>query len=277
MRRALAIAAAALAAAAPALGADTDYANGPPSTPPRICRGSAFVDVVGTRGPDSLRAPSRATRVWGLAGEDRLAGSSTRASCLIGGRGDDRLALSTGGGVAFGNQGRDFITGSDLGDVIDPGSDADGVVAGGGDDKITVRDRKPEVVACGDGDDIVKADRIDVLVGCESVDVVGPSALRLEPRPRDVSRRGSVGIRLQAPRGGDYRVLYVTTAEGRRCGGGPVQVAHPGKLRRGQRKTIQLRAPGRGWCPGSGKAVVLRYAAPDMPPVGVARLTFSVR
>lgn len=275
MRRALLIAGAALAAAAPAVAQDTDYVA--PSKPPRICAGKAFADLVGTPRADRLRAYPRATRVWGLSGDDQLIGSRNRASCLLGGVGDDRLGLIAGGGVAFGNEGRDFITGSNLGDIIDPGRDADGVLSGGGDDKLSVRDRLPEVVACGDGDDIVKADRIDVLIGCESVDVVGRSALRLRPRPSTVGRRGPVRIRVVPPRSGDYRVLYVTTSEGRPCGGGPVQVAHPDRLRRDEPTSVRLRPPGRGWCPGSGKAVVLRYPAPDLPPVGVARLTFTVR
>jgi hypothetical protein len=279
MRRRLAIAVAVLAVAGPAAADDFDYASGPPSRPPALCRGDAFADIVGTREGDSLRAPPRATRLWGLGGDDRLAGSQTRASCLIGGRGDDRLLLDHGGGVAFGNAGRDLVVGSPLGDVVKPGGGLDGVSASGGDDKITVRDRAPEVVDCGEGDDIVKADRIDVLIGCESVDISGREAPRLDPQPREVGRHGRVRVRLVVPRGaraGAYRVLYVTTSDGRSCRGGPLELARLGAVRRGQRVRIVLHEPG-GWCPGSGKAVIVRNPPDGLPPVGVARLSFSVR
>jgi hypothetical protein len=142
-----------------------------------------------------------------------------------------------------------------------------------------VRDGTPELVSCGDGDDIVKADRIDILVGCESVNITGRSAPRLEPQPRSVGRRGRLSVRMVVPRtarAGAYRVIYVTTSDGRDCQGGPLELSRLGAVRRGEHVRIVLRQRG-DWCPGSGKAVVVRYPPDGLPPVGVARLSFSVR
>lgn len=253
------------------------YYAPPPAPPPAICSGTEWVDVVGTPGPDRLRAFSRATRVWGLGGADALLGSYTRASCLIGGRGNDFLALNAGGGVAFGQAGSDVLVGSYFGDILDGGRGLDAITALGGDDKIASRDGNPEVVWCGDGDDIVKGDRVDVLIGCESADLTGPPAPRLKARPAVAGRHRVVRARFEAPRAGRYQVLYVTTADGRRCAGGPAVLADPGRLRRRQRVTLKLRPPKGGWCRGSAKAAVIRYPSGEPPAAGVARLSFSVR
>jgi hypothetical protein len=251
----------------------------PPQTPPRLCAGDAFGDLVGTRGDDQLQAPPRATRVWGLEGADGLIGSTSRAACLLGGPGRDLLALNRGGGLAYGNQGRDTITGSDLGDVIEAGYDTDGVAAGAGDDRIGARDGSAEVVDCGPGLDTVKADRRDVLIACESVDVTGPSALRLSPSPSETSSRGLVRVRMTVPRGageGAYRMLAVTD-----CGRGVSEVARfpaPGaRVQRGQHVKIGLHHPDGGWCRGRTRVAVVRSPGQDLPLVGVARLSFTAR
>jgi hypothetical protein len=264
--------------------ARAQYYAPPPATPPALCRSSVFVDVVGTAKRDTLRAFSRATRVWGLGGADRLLGSATRASCLLGGLGNDVMQLNAGGGLALGEQGRDAIAGSSLGDVIVPGPGVDGVGAGGGDDKITTRDHRAELIDCGGGDDIVKADRRDILVGCESVNTAGPAALRLSPSPARISSGGLVRVRLTVPRAagtGAYRLLYVTTSNGRSCDGGPVEItrfpAAGARVRRGQHVRIGLRHPAGGWCRGSAHVVVVRSPGQALPVVGVARFSFTVR
>ncbi len=274
MRRRIVVCAAALIAVGPST-ALAQYAP-PPGTPPRLCAGEAFVDIVGTPERDTLRAFSRATRVWGLGANDLLVGSASRAACLLGGRGHDVLGLNTGGGVAFGGPGRDAILGSELGDVIRPGEGADGLDAGGGDDKISVRDGNPEVVVCGAGDDIVKGDRTDVLLGCESLNVAGRGAPRLAPRPPTAGADAVVRVGLTAPRAGTYRVMYLTPAGGRGCSGGPVVVSEVSAAR-GAELRLALRPPAGGWCPGRGRAAVLRYPPSALPPVGVARVSFRVR
>jgi hypothetical protein len=281
MRRATLIA---LATLAVATEARAQYYSPPPARPPAICRGSAFVDIVGTAKRDRLHAFSRATRVWGLGARDRLTGSKTRASCLIGGRGNDILALNTGGGVAYGQQGRDAIGGSQLGDLLFGGPGVDAFASGAGDDKLDTRDRRPELVDCGTGKDIAKADRRDVLIGCESVDITGPKAKRLVPEPARIGPRGIVRVRMTVPKGGGagaYRLVYTSTADGRSCGGGPREITRfpepGGRVHRGQRIRIGLRHPPGGWCAGTAHVAVLRSPGQTLPLVGVARFSFAVR
>jgi hypothetical protein len=80
----------------------------------------------------------------------------------------------------------------------------------------------------------------------------------------------------RAAAAGAYRVIYVTTSNGRRCRGGPLELTRLGAVRRGEHVRFALREPG-GWCPGSAKAVVVRQPPAGLPPVGVARLSFTVR
>jgi len=275
-------AAAALALAAPSAALAAPPAE--PGNPPLICASDAFADQVGTPGDDTLAAPDRATRLYGLAGDDGLTGSRTRAACLFGGPDDDRLELNTGGGVAWGETGRDTVLGSPLGDVIDGGRGVDGVAAGDGDDKITVRDGRPEMVDCGNGADIVKGDRIDVLIGCESVSIAGREARRLDAYPSRTRATGMVRVRLRVPRSageGAYRLIYVTGALGRPCGGGPREItrfpAQGQRVRRGQHVTIGLPSPELGWCEGTARVVVVRYPRRALPGRPVARFSFSVR
>jgi hypothetical protein len=247
----------------------------PPQTPPRLCASEAFGDLVGTTGDDRLQAPPRATRVWGFEGSDGLLGSATRAACLIGGPGRDVISLDSGGGLAYGNQGRDTIVGSALGDVIRPGYGTDGVEAGGGDDKIGVRDRAAEVVDCGAGSDIVKADRRDILIGCEAVNASGPRATRLSPSPSAVPPHGLVRVGLTIPRAapdGAYRAITLTD-----CGHGLAEVARFGAVSRQQRVHIGLHHPEGGWCPGRTRVAIVRSPGPSLPLAGVARLSFAVR
>ena len=268
----LAVLASAAAVAAPA----TALAGTQPGSPPLICSGSAFTDVVGTAAGDEIASANRAERVYGLRGDDRLLGSRTRATCLFGGLGDDFLNLNAGGGVAWGEEGRDIVFGSRLGDVVDGGTAIDGLVTGDGPDKISARDGLGELIACGDGDDIVRGDRADVYMDCESVTATGRALPALTPQPRVTDIGGTVRARFTAPRAGDYRVLYVTTAQGRNCSGGPFEVAaHPG-LRRGQRIRLVMRRPQRGWCEGTSRFSVVRDPGYGLPLAPVARVVFQV-
>lgn len=247
-----------------------------PGAPPMICAADAFTDVVGTPGDDTLISPNRAERVYGLRGADRMLGSRTRATCLFGGAGHDALNLNAGGGVAWGEEGRDTIYGSALGDVVDGGPAVDLVGSGAGPDKISVRDGAAEIVNCGDGDDIVRADRADVLIACESVTATGRPGNALVARPRVTDIGGTVRARFTAPRGGTYRVLYVTPADGRNCSGGPSQLAAYPRLARRQRVRIVLRRPERGWCEGISRAVVAHDPEDGRPLAPVARIQFRV-
>jgi hypothetical protein len=270
MRRALPLVLAALAAPAAA------HAAVEPGRPPAICAGSAFADRIGTDGPDELSSPNRAERVYGLFGNDRMLGSGTRATCLFGGAGDDLLNLNAGGGVAWGEEGRDTVYGSQLGDVVDGGRDRDAMLTGAGPDKITSRDRLAEVVHCGDGEDIVRGDAADLYIGCESVTATGTGTRALRARPAVTDIGGTVRARFTAPRAGDYVVVYVTPAEGRNCSGGPFPLAALPGLRGGQRAGIVLERPERGWCEGISRAAVVRDPGGGLPGEPVARIRFRV-
>lgn len=253
-----------------------------PANPPAICSGDAFTDQIGTPGDDRLVSAGPPQRLYGLGGYDRLYGSRTRATCLFGGADNDILDLGAGGGVAYGETGRDFVIGSALGDILDGGKDSDAISAGAGDDKIMARDGSPEIVDCGDGADVVTADRVDVLVGCEAVTVSGPDALRLTPRPKRVDRAGFPRVRFTIPKAGGpgtYRMLYVTGGE--ECGRAPVEIARfpaPGdRVRKGQRVKVGARRPELGWCPGTARVAVVRDPGLNLPLVPVARFTFTVR
>ncbi len=271
MKRLFAVAVAVLAIVP---SARAQYYSPPPARPPAICAGSAFVDIVGTPGDDDLRAFSRATRVWGLAGNDRLTGSATRASCLLGGNGNDVLNLGAGGGVAHGNRGRDLVLGSGLGDVINPGRDADLVTSGAGDDKLSVRDGNAEIVDCGAGADQVRGDRVDLTIGCESRNLTGPPAVQPRPRPARPYNGDAVRFTLFPPRSaaaGVYRVQYLA-----RCRA-PVTVATLGRVRKERAVRVVARPPNQGWCRGRGRLAVIREPGYGLPTVPVARVSFAVR
>ena len=80
-------------------------------TPPTLCRGDYWADLIGTNDGDAIEAAERAERLWGRAGTDYLYGSDTRASCLFGGRDADILDVWLGGGAAWGEHGSDQISG----------------------------------------------------------------------------------------------------------------------------------------------------------------------
>ena len=271
--------AAALAAAAAGLAPAAAEARYQPSQPvPALCSGAFFTDTFGTPGADSLGAGARAQRMWGMTGSDDLRGSATRASCLCGGQGADSLALGTGGGVAFGEDGNDLLAGSTLDDFL-YGMDGADVLAGAdgadtlrggrgidtfdggpGADMLDARDRRAEVVVCGDGPDSVVADRQDALIGCESVKLEGAPPRRLAARPYRAKRRSVVRIAFRVPesaRAGAYRVIAVSGARRPGCADGPFEVARVRAVRKGQRVRLGLRPPRGGWCSGLRRAIVV--------------------
>jgi hypothetical protein len=246
-----------------------------PGDPPLACAGRGWVDRVGTLQADRLSADQQPERLWGLGGDDVLTGSADRASCLMGGDGDDALRLSGGGGVAWGENGADILKGSALGDELDGGSGTDAFQAGAGDDQVVSRDGNAEVVDCGPGDDVVDADRSDVLIGCEVALLAGRRLPAVEVKPA-VARTTSttVRVRLRVHAAGDYRVLLVTPANGRHCASGPRDLATFHTGRRGKRVRVALRAPKHGWCHGVERAAVLRERPGGLPASPVARLRF---
>lgn len=248
----------------------------PPETPPVVCRGDAFVNLVGTSGGDALTAPNRAARVYGLDGGDRLTGSSNRASCLFGGLADDVLALNAGGGAAYGGKGADLLFGSDLGDVVDGGTGSDGFFTTAGDDKVFARDGRPELVDCGAGADQAKVDRSDLLVGCESINPAGDQLPRIGTRPASTHVAGRIRFRLPSRRtsAAGYRVVYVNACRN----GGLLELERLGRVRAGREVPVRLDRPEGGWCRDSTvRLAVLRDPGQSLPLVPVARLSFTVR
>jgi Ca2+-binding RTX toxin-like protein len=245
-----------------------------PGDPPLACAGSTWADRVGGEGADRIAADPQPERVWGLGGDDVLTGSAGRASCLMGGAGDDTLQLSGGGGVAWGEAGADTLEGSPLADELDGGSGTDGFRAGAGDDQIVSRDGHPEVVDCGPGDDVVDADRSDVLIGCEVQLTGGRPLATVQVRP-SVARTTSTTVRarLRAPRAGSYRVLLLPREHAGHCASGAHDVARF-HARRPRHVRVALHAPRHGWCSGVEQAAVLRQPSHDRPAEPVARLRF---
>jgi Ca2+-binding RTX toxin-like protein len=97
--------------------------------------------------------------VSGGDGADSLTNSTSTASTLSGGDGNDSLEGGSGGDTLRGNQGIDTLS------------------AGAGDDFVDVRGDRGDVVNCGAGDDAVRADGADLVASdCETVDRGGAPA-----------------------------------------------------------------------------------------------------
>lgn len=161
----------------------------PAESVPALCAGDLFADLIGTRHVDLLEgADRRPSRLWGLGGDDVLLGAVQRASCLMGGSGRDDLRLGDGGGVAFGEAGKDRIHGGSRDDVLSGagagdrlfgnggndvllgGRGADLLVGGDGDDTVEAAgDGTRDRIVCGPGRDRVTADPADRVDGCEAV------------------------------------------------------------------------------------------------------------
>jgi hypothetical protein len=64
--------------------------------------------------------------------------------------------------------GDDFVTGGAGPDTVDGGAGADDIATGGGDDRIAARDGSVDTIDCGAGDDRADADAFDVVKNCET-------------------------------------------------------------------------------------------------------------
>jgi Ca2+-binding RTX toxin-like protein len=86
----------------------------PGGAAPGACSGGRWADRIGTLGVDLLAGAAAPQRLYGLTGDDWMAGAADRPSCLFGGQGDDMLSLGAGGGIALGEVGADVLLGSEL-------------------------------------------------------------------------------------------------------------------------------------------------------------------
>lgn len=269
---------------------------------PGACRGEMFTDTVGTLGGDIVPGAGRPQRVYGLTGPDWLLGSDSRAACLFGGQGDDVLTLGRGGGVALGEDGADWLTGSVLddalsggdgqdtmnggagADVLRGGRGVDGYDGGPGDDLLDAADGRPELVVCGDGDDTAVADGADVLMGCEKRSGVGRLLRRKRLLNDEGTRRSIFRMRLVVPEAagaGEWKVLLA----GPSCWEGLREAAALGAVREGQRTRLGLRPPKGGWCAGPYAGAIVRArpcpegrtCATPRPVEPLAILSFLVR
>jgi hypothetical protein len=95
--------------------------------------------------------------------------------------------------------GDDFVTGGAGPDTVDGGAGADDIATGGGDDRIAARDGSVDTIDCGAGDDRADADAFDVVKNCETdpVPVTGeaatasPRSSSAAPPPRWQAARGT--------------------------------------------------------------------------------------
>ena len=242
---------------------------------PGACRGEVFADTIGTLADDIVPGAGEPQRVYGLTGTDWLLGSDTRAACLFGGQGDDMLTLGKGGGVALGEDGADWLTGSTKddglsggegpdtlhggagGDVLRGGRGIDGFDAGDGPDVLDSADGRPELVVCGAGDDTAMADGADVLVGCEKRTGVGRLLRRKRLADEEGGARTVFRMRFVVPEAAGpagYKVLLA----GPPCWEGLREAAAWGAVRTGQVTRLGMRPPARGWCAGPYAGTIVR-------------------
>lgn len=97
--------------------------------------------VVGTDGPDTLRAGNRGQVVLGLDGDDVLVGGNAK-DCLVGGAGDDD---------PLGGSGADVLDGGDGDDTLDGGNGPDFLVGGSGTDVCSSGHAPGSVSGCEQG------------------------------------------------------------------------------------------------------------------------------
>ena len=269
--RPLAIALTLLAVSAPA--ALAGYVPG--GELPGACRGEMFTDTIGTLGDDIVPGAGKPQRVYGLTGTDWLLGSDTRAACLFGGQGDDVLTLGKGGGVALGEDGADWLTGSTKddalsggegpdtlngglgGDILRGGRAIDGFDAGDGDDYLDSADGRPELVVCGAGEDTAVADGVDVLMGCEKRSGAGKLLRRKHLADEEGGARSIFRMRFVVPEAagaGEYKALLA----GPSCWDGLREAAGWGAVRTGQVTNLGMRPPKGGWCKGPYAGTIVR-------------------
>lgn len=88
--------------------------------------------VLGNQGDDSATGGAGDDIVHGGQGNDTV--SSFGADTLYGGKGDD--VVTSDGGIAYGNQGADSVSGSGGNEVLFGGQGSDTILGGSGDDEI---------------------------------------------------------------------------------------------------------------------------------------------
>ena len=269
---------------------------------PGACRGEIFVDTLGTLADDIVPGAGKPQRVYGLTGADWLLGSDTRAACLFGGQGDDVLTLGKGGGVALGEDGADWLTGSTKddalsggngpdtlqggtgGDFLRGGRGIDGFDGGEGNDLLDTADGRAELVVCGAGEDTAVSDGADVLVGCEKRSGVGKLLRRKHLESDSGGKRTVFRMRFVVPEAagaGEYKVLLATP----KCWEGLREAGAWGAVRRGQVTTLGMRPPNGGWCAGPYAGTIVRArpcpegrtCATPRPVEPLAIFSFSVR
>ncbi len=242
---------------------------------PGACQGEVFTDTIGTLTDDIVPGAGKPQRVYGLTGTDWLLGSDTRAACLFGGQGDDILTLGKGGGVALGEDGADWLTGSTKDDALSGGEGPDTMHGGGGadvlrggraidgfdggegNDLLDSADGRPELVVCGAGEDTAMADGADVLMGCEKRSGVGKLLRRKQLVDHEGGARSVFRLRFVVPEAagaGEYKVLLA----GPSCWDGLREAAGWGAVRTGQVTRLGMRPPTGGWCKGPYAGTIVR-------------------
>jgi hypothetical protein len=103
-------------------------------------------EILGTRGPDTLRGTSQDDLLFSFGGDDRIEA-----------------------GIGH--------------DLVDPGNGEDEVWAGDGDDRIRAFDAMRDVISCGPGDDIAFVDSKDVTSECEEIVEADDHSSPVTPSP----------------------------------------------------------------------------------------------
>jgi serralysin len=108
--------------------------------------------------------------VWGLDGNDTIAGSSDSNERLLGNNGDDIIGGGGGNDIIYGGKGNDQLDGNDGNDVVRGDSGNDLIFGGPGND-ILRGGQGDDNLDGNDGNDFLVGDRgIDVLTGGAGAD-----------------------------------------------------------------------------------------------------------
>ncbi|WP_293359889.1 MULTISPECIES: calcium-binding protein [unclassified Microcoleus] len=109
--------------------------------------------------------------VWGLDGNDTIAGSSDSNERLLGNNGDDIIGGGGGNDIIYGGKGNDGVDGNDGNDVVRGDSGNDLIFGGAGND-ILRGGQGDDDLDGNDGNDFLAGDRgVDVLTGGLGADV----------------------------------------------------------------------------------------------------------
>lgn len=152
--------------------------------------GFGMYAIIGSPHRDVMRAASRFDVFYGAGGDDHLIGGTA-----YGGPGDDRLtAIDTAAFnfVAYGEEGDDFLRGSDRSDFLYGGIENDRILAGGGNDGWVLGEAGNDFIDGGEGNDFIDGGvGADVLVSGAGNDTLNTDIefFQLDPnQPRDGAR-----------------------------------------------------------------------------------------